>query len=60
MSVVGIQLLLLQLEVPFVTDLIALFLTHNLVKVFLEHGDIVLKVVLLLTHLLLVLFKLVV
>lgn len=60
MVVGGVKLLLLESQVAFVTDLIVVFFTDTLVKVFLKHVDIVFEVVSLLTHLLLVLLDLVV
>lgn len=60
MVVGGVKLLLLESQVAFVTDLIVIFFTDTLVKVFLQHVDIVFEVVSLLTHLLLVLLDLVV
>ena len=60
MVVGGVKLLLLESQVAFVTDLIVVFFTDTLVKVFLQHVDIVFEVVSLLTHLLLVLLDLVV
>jgi hypothetical protein len=60
MIVGGVKLLLLESQVAFVTDLIVIFFTDTLVKVFLQHVDIVFEVVSLLTHLLLVLLDLVV
>jgi len=52
--------LLHELYIAFVAVRNAVLLTHYLVKVFLEHGDIVLEIVLLFTHLLLVLLYLVI
>jgi hypothetical protein len=60
MVVGGVKLLLLESQVAFVTDLIVVFFTDTLVKVFLQHVNIVFEVVSLLTHLLLVLLDLVV
>ena len=60
MSVHGFLLLLHELHIAFVAVRNAVFLSHYLVKVFLKHGDIILEIVLLLTHFLLVFLNLVI